>query len=92
MPLIYETKTQKKYDIILLAHCKREVQKKRVLTRDKISDSLFEKILASQLSFNDKMKFKPQVINTNFKFLILIKVCFLLLITLTRLGKWKKES
>ena len=92
VPLIYETETQKKYDIILLAHCKREVQRKRVLARDKISNSLFDKILASQLSFNDKMKFKPQVINTNFKFLILIKVCFLLLRTLTRLGKWKKEN
>ena len=85
MPLIYETKTQKRYDIILLAHCEREIQRKRVLTRDKISNALFEKILASQLSFNDKIKFKPLVINTNFKFLILIKVCFLLLKTLIRL-------
>ena len=43
MPLIYETKTEKKYDKILLAHCNKKHQRERVLTRDKISDSLFEK-------------------------------------------------
>ena len=85
VPLIYETKTEKRYDMILLAHCGKKVQKERVLIRDKISSSLFEKILASQLSFHDKIKFKPRVINTNFKFLVLIKVCLLLTITLIRL-------
>ena len=85
VPLIYETKTEKRYDIILLAHCNRKVQRKRVLFRDKISNSLFEKILATQLSFDDKIKFKPQVINTNYKFIILIKVCLLLITTIIRL-------
>ena len=85
VPLIYETKTEKRYDKILLANCSRKAQRKRVLIRDKISNSLFEKILTSQLSFNDKIKFKPQVINTNYKFLILIKVCLLLIITLIKL-------
>ena len=85
IPLIYETETQGKYDKILLAHCSKKAQKERVLTRDKISNSLFKKILASQLSFNDKVKFKPQVINTNYKFFILIKVCLLLIIILIKL-------
>ena len=85
VPLIYETKTEKKYDKILLAHCNKKTQRKRVLTRDKISDTLFEKILASQLSFDDKIKFKPQVINTKNKFFILIKVCLLLIKILIRL-------
>ena len=85
VPLIYETRTEKKYDKILLAHCNRDIQKKRVISRDKISGSLFEKILASQLSFNDKIKFKPQVINTNNKLFILVKICLLLMITLIRL-------
>ena len=76
---------QKKNDIILLAHCNRKTQKERVLTRDKISNSLFEKILASQLSFDDKIKFKPQVINTNNKLFILIKVCLLLIKILIKL-------
>ena len=72
VPLIYETRTEKRYDKILLAHCNKKIQKERVLTRDKISDTLFEKILASQLSFDDKIKFKPQVINTKNKLFILI--------------------
>ena len=85
VPLIYETKTDKRYDKILLAHCNKEIQRERVLTRDNISVSLFEKILASQLSFDDKIKFKPQVINTKNKFFILIKVCLLLIKILIRL-------
>ena len=85
VPLIYETKTEKRYDKILLAHCNKEIQRKRVLTRDNISVLLFEKILASQLSFDDKIKFKPQVINTKNKFFTLFKVCLLLLIILIRL-------
>ena len=74
VPLIYETKTEKRYDKILLTHCSREVQRERVLIRDKISDTLFEKILASQLSFDDKLKFKPKVINTNNKLFTLTKL------------------
>ena len=85
VPLIYETKTEKRYDKILLAHCNKKIQRRRVLSRDKISDSLFEKILASQLSFDDKIKFKPQVINTNNKLFILIKVCLLLIKIFIRL-------
>ena len=79
VPLIYETRTEKRYDKILLAHCNKNIQRERVLTRDKISETLYEKILASQLSFDDKIKFKPQVINTNNKLFILIKVCLLLI-------------
>ena len=85
VPLIYETKSEKKYDKILLAHCDIKVQRERVLTRDKISDSLFKKIVNSQLSFNDKIKFKPQVINTNNKLLMLINIILLLITTLIRL-------
>ena len=33
IPLIYETKSEKKYDKILLAHCDIRVQRKRVITR-----------------------------------------------------------
>ena len=49
-----------------------------MLTRDKISSSLFEKIIASQLSFDEKIKFKPHIINTDNKLLILIKVLLIL--------------
>ena len=91
VPLIYETKTEKRYDIILLAYCDIDIQRERVLTRDNISNSLFEKILASQSSYNDKIKFKPQVVNTKYKFFILIKVYLLLIKTLIRL-KLKNEK
>ena len=91
VPLIYETKTEKRYDIILLAYCDIDIQRERVLTRDNISNSLFEKILASQSSYNDKIKFKPQVVNTKYKFFILIKVHLLLIKTLIRL-KLKNEK
>ena len=85
VPLIYETKSEKKYDLIILAHCNIKLQRVRVLNRDKISNSLFEKIVASQLSFKEKIKFKPQVINTRYKFFILIKVCLLLITTIIKL-------
>ena len=79
VPLIYETKTEKRYNKILLAHCNRKIQRERVLARDKISVSLFDKITASQLSFDDKIKFKPQVIITKNKLFVLIKVCLVLI-------------
>ena len=62
VPLIYETKSHKNYDLILLANCDTKYQKKRVLKRDGISSSLFHKINESQLSFNEKVKFKPKII------------------------------
>ncbi len=85
VPLIYETKSEKKYDLIILAHCNVKTQKERVLKRDKISNLLFEKIVASQLSFCDKMNYKPHVINTNNRSIILIKVFLLLIKTLFKL-------
>ena len=80
VPLIYETKSERKYHLIILASCDERIQKKRVLDRDKISNSLFEDILKSQLSFDEKIKFKPKIINTNnFKLFILIKVLLLII-------------
>ena len=96
VPLIYETKTEKKYDLILLTNCNLTLQRKRVLSRDKITNSLFEKIIKSQLSFNEKIVFKPQIINTDrAKFFILLKIVILLTKIQIRLKlkKWKmKES
>ena len=80
VPLIYETKSEKKYNLILLANCNEKLQRKRVLNRDKISNSLFENIKQSQLGFNEKIKFKPKIINTdNLRLFILIKVVFLII-------------
>ena len=96
VPLIYETKTEKKYDLVLLTNCDLALQRRRVLNRDKISNSLFEKIIKSQLSFSEKIKFKPHIIDTKkAKFFILLKIIFLLTKIQIRLKlkKWKmKES
>ena len=83
VPLIYETRSEKQYDLILLTNCDKKLQKARVLKRDKMTNSLFENIVKSQLSFSEKIKFKPKLINTNsFKMFTLIKVIFLLIKTL----------
>lgn len=80
VPLIYETKTENYYDLIILTNCDIKLQRRRVLNRDKISNSLFEKIVKTQLSFNKKAKFKPKIINTNSaKLVVLFKVVILLI-------------
>ena len=92
VPLIYETRSEKQYDLILLTNCDKKLQKARVLKRDKMTNSLFENIVKSQLSFSEKIKFKPKLINTNsFKMFTLIKVIFLLIKTLIIL-KIKDET
>ena len=95
VPLIYETNSAKNYDLVLLVNCDPTVQKKRVLKRDKISNSLYEKIIESQLTFSEKKKYKPKVINTNnLKFFIFIKIVLLLisiLITLSIKNGRKKK-
>tara|TARA_B100000963_G_C22517526_1_gene621408 strand:+ start:188 stop:802 length:615 start_codon:yes stop_codon:yes gene_type:complete len=95
IPLIYETKSEKNYDLILLANCNKTLQKKRVLARDKISNSLFENITRSQMSFNEKIKFKPKIINTNnLKLFILIEVLLLIIKVLIRLKlrRWNRKE
>ncbi len=96
IPLIYETKSENDYDLIILASCNPELQRKRVLIRDKISNTLYEKIIRSQLSFDEKIKFRPKIINTNnSKFIIFIRVVLLLIKISFNLKteKWKnKES
>ena len=80
VPLIYETRSEKKYNLILLANCNMYVQEERVIKRDKVSKTLFKKIIASQLSFEEKLKFEPKIINTNcLKIFILTKVIFILI-------------
>ena len=95
VPLIYETKTEKQYDLILLTNCDLALQRKRVLNRDKISNLLFEKIIKSQLSFNEKIKYKPQIINTKrAKSFLLLKIIILLTKIQIRLilKRWKTKE
>ena len=76
--MIYETKSEKQYDLILLTYCDKKLQK-RVLERDKMTNSLFESIVKTQLSFHEKSKYKPKIINTNkYKFFIFINIIFII--------------
>ena len=97
IPLIYETKSQKRYDLILLTYCDELLQNKRVLKRDKISNSLFLKIVKSQLTFEEKKEFNPKIINTNnpklFVFIEIIILLIKILITLmTKYGRKKNTN
>ena len=86
VPLIYETKSQKAYNLIILASCDENKQKERVLKRDNIDGKLFEKIKNSQLSLKKKMKFNPILINTNkAKILVYIEVIILVIKLLIKL-------
>ena len=86
VPLIYETRSENQYDLILLTNCNKKIQKTRVLKRDKITSSLFENIIKSQLSFSEKIRFKPKLINTdNLKIFTLMKVILLLIRILIKL-------
>ncbi len=86
VPLIYETKSESEYDFILLTNCDAKLQEKRVLNRDKISKCLYKKIIKSQLSFNEKRKFKPFIINTNnSRLIIFLNIIYLLFKIMTRL-------
>ena len=77
-----------------MANCNAKIQKKRVLERDQISNLLFKKILASQLSFKEKLKLKPEIIDTNKpKLFILLKVIVILVKVIVKSKyKWKKKE
>ena len=60
---------------------KESLQRKRVINRDKISIDLFNKIINTQLSFEEKKKYNPKVINTSYLKLFILFEIFLLLIS-----------
>ena len=79
VPLLYETNSEKNYSLVILANCDLDIQRERVLLRDKISSKLFYDILSKQMSVEEKLKFKPKLINTNkLRFLIYLEIIILL--------------
>ena len=80
VPLIYETNSQKNYDLIILANCPYYIQKRRVLDRKIYDENMFKKIKESQLSTENKLKYNPVVLDTSLpKFITFLKISFLLL-------------
>jgi len=86
VPLIYETKSESEYDLILLANCDAKLQQERVMNRDKMPICLYKKIIKSQLSFHKKKRYKPLIISTNnSKLTIFLKITYLLFKIITKL-------
>ena len=80
VPLIFETKTQNLYDLVILANCSDSVQKIRVLNRKILDENMFKKVKKNQLSFEEKLKYKPLVIDTMKPLVVtFLKIVFILL-------------
>jgi len=87
IPLLYETKTNKICNYILLASASESTQKDRVLKRDGMTIDKFNKINKNQLSDCFKRKQKPIIITTEFgKFITFILVIYYLILINFKLG------
>ena len=64
IPIIFEQKTKKKYDYIILMDINKKIQFQRIKKRKNMTYRLFKKILSNQIS-NKKKKLADFVINNN---------------------------
>lgn len=62
VPLLIETQLHKKVDRILLVDCAESLQLERLIKRDKIDKELAKKIIQSQLSHSERLKYADDVI------------------------------
>ena len=65
IPLLFEAKFTDLCTEIWLVKCPREIQKKRLMQRNKISENEAEKIINLQLNFEDKSKFSDVVLDNS---------------------------
>ena len=65
VPLLFEAKFTDLCTEIWLVKCPREIQKKRLMSRNKISDNEAEKIINLQLNFEDKSKFSDVILDNS---------------------------
>ena len=65
IPLLFEAKFTDLCTEIWLVKCPRELQKKRLMKRDKISNNEAEKIINLQLNFEDKSKFADVILDNS---------------------------
>ena len=63
--LLFEAKFTDLCTEIWLVKCPREIQKKRLMSRNKISDNEAEKIINLQLNFEDKSKFSDVILDNS---------------------------
>ena len=65
VPLLFEAKFTDLCTEIWLVKCSREIQKERLMKRNKISDNEAEKIINLQLNFEDKSKFADVILDNS---------------------------
>ena len=65
IPLLFEAKFQDICTEIWLVKCPKEVQKKRLITRDKISEKEAYELINFQLSFEEKRKFSDIILDNS---------------------------
>ena len=65
IPLLFEAKFTDLCTEIWLVKCPREIQKNRLMKRNKISNNDAEKIINLQLNFEDKSKFSDVILDNS---------------------------
>lgn len=65
IPLLFETKTHRDYDLVWVVTADRELRKERVILRDGIDEHIIELIIGSQSEEEDKIKLADEVIYNN---------------------------
>ena len=65
IPLLFEARFTDLCTEIWLVKCPREIQKKRLMSRNKISDNEAEKIINLQLNFEDKSKLSDVILDNS---------------------------
>ena len=65
IPLLFEAKFEDICTEIWLVNCPKELQKKRLITRDKISEKEANELINFQLSFEEKRKFSDIILDNS---------------------------
>ncbi len=65
IPLLFEAKFTDLCTEIWLVKCPKDIQKKRLMKRNKLSDDEAEKIINLQLNFEDKSKFSDVILDNS---------------------------
>jgi dephospho-CoA kinase len=65
VPLLFELNWQKYCDKIIVVNAPYEIQKKRVLARDGMTEDKFNKILALQIPEDEKLKKADFILDTS---------------------------
>ena len=64
IPIIFEKKSEKKYDFIILMNINKKIQKKRIMMRKNMTLELFNNILLNQI-YNKKKKNADFIVNNS---------------------------